>query len=167
MAATTVQSPSTADFSDDWITGLNHVALHVRSVDEATDFFIRVLGGKAYRPPWIKNRLFHVQMPGTIFAFFEGPGLVGWELEYPHYAFEVTSDGIRGMKRRLEAFGVKTHEIWTRNKIEALLYFRDPSGNLFELYCPKYDNPEELEFAAKYGGSFKPPIDKLHYEWKG
>lgn len=47
------------------------------------------------------------------------------------------------------------------------MYFRDPSGNLFELYCPQYDRPEDIEIGLgkAVGSTFRPPIDDLNYEW--
>ena len=71
------------------------------------------------------------------------------------------------MKQRLDEAGVKTHQPWTRNRREALMYFRDPSGNLFELYCPDYDRTEELALAKQRGGDFHPDVDALFYDWQG
>ena len=39
------------------------------------------------------------------------------------------------LKERLRELGVPSDDIWTPFRSEALMYFRDPSGNLFELYC--------------------------------
>lgn len=148
------------------IVGLNHISLHVRSVDEATKFWIDIFGAQPHnhRPP---KRLFHVNVAGTVLAFFEQPGVIGRETEFPHYAFTVTAEGMRAIKQRLEGAGVKTHPLWTRNQKEALMYFRDPSGNLFELYCPQYDRPGETQIGLgkTADSSFRPPIDQLNYEW--
>jgi hypothetical protein len=103
----------------------------------------------------------------VVLAFFERAGLVGSDLEFPHYAFTVTPDGMRGMQRVLDVAGVATHRPWTRNRKEALMYFRDPSGNLFELYCPDYDRVEELALAKENGGTFRPPLADLGYDWRG
>lgn len=148
---------------DDYILGLNHIALHVRNVDEATAFWMNLFDAVPYRdfPP---KRLFHVRVAGVVLAFFEQPGLIGRDVEFPHYAFTLSSEGIRVMKQRLEAAGVKTHPLWTRNQKEALMYFRDPSGNLFEFYCPEYDRVEDLKLGGSKG-SFQPPINDLMYEW--
>ena len=82
-------------------------------------------------------------------------------------ALTVSSDGLRGLKSILDAAGVRTHEPWTRNHVEALMYFRDPTGNLFELYCPAYDDISDLEVGAGKGGEFRPALDQLRYDWKG
>ena len=46
----------------------------------------------------------------------------------------------------LRQSGVTTTEPWTRDGIKGLLYFRDPSGNLLEMYCPK------IKEAANFAG---------------
>lgn len=149
--------------NDGWIIGLNHISLHVRSLEEAQRFWVGIFDGKTRA---VGKRV-HVVIAGVTLAFFEAPGLTGWEHEYPHYAFTVSPDGIRGISSRLQEAGVKTHPLWTRKHREALMYFRDPSGNLFELYCPNYDKEEDLVVAAGRGGDFVPPIRDLKYDWKG
>jgi len=160
------QARDAQGFQQGWITGINHLALHVRDVDEAMRFWTKLFGGEPYRVVAGK-RTFHVQLPGVVLAFFEYPGLIGWELEFHHYAFTVTSEGMRGIKQVLDEAGIVTHRPWTRNSQEALMYFRDPSGNLFELYCPDYDRVGELALAKSNGGDYRPPIDGLRYDWKG
>jgi catechol 2,3-dioxygenase-like lactoylglutathione lyase family enzyme len=151
--------------------GLNHIALHVRSVSEAVRFWTTVLGARVYsfdetRDP-TAGRQFAVDLGGVPLAFFEKPGLAGWETEFPHYAFTVTTESMLAAKARLDAAGVITHAIWTRHKDEALMYFRDPSGNLFELYCPHFDGADQLPVAENAGGDFTPPIAGLRYDWQG
>jgi catechol 2,3-dioxygenase-like lactoylglutathione lyase family enzyme len=163
---TSVPAQGAASFQQGWITGINHLALHVRDVDEAMRFWTGLFGGEPYRV-FAGKRTFHVTLPGVVLAFFEREGLIGWQHEFPHYAFTVTPDGMRGGKRVLDAAGVKTHRPWTRNREEALMYFRDPSGNLFELYCPHYDRVGELALARANGGDFEPPIEDLRYDWRG
>lgn len=148
------------------IVGLNHISIFVRNVDEATKFWMDIFEAEPYRdfPP---KQLFHVKLSGVVLAFFDSRGkLVDPTFEYPHYAFTASPEGMRVMKKRLDDAGVKTHPLWTRNREEALLYFRDPSGNLFELYCPKYDRVAELRIGlGKVGGDFQPPIGDLMYDW--
>ena len=151
--------------------GLNHIALHVRSVPEAVRFWTTVLGAKVHsfdetRDP-TAGRQFAVNLGGVALAFFEQPGLAGWETEFPHYAFTVTTESMLAAKASLDAAGVITHAIWTRHKDEALMYFRDPSGNLFELYCPHFDGADQLPLAMSAGGDYRPPIADLRYDWKG
>lgn len=150
---------------NNYILGLNHISVHVRDVDEATAFWMALFEAEPYRD-FPGKRLFHVQISGVVLAFFEQSGVIGSNVEFPHYAFTASPEGMRVLKKRLEDAGVKTHPLWTRNRTEALMYFKDPSGNLFELYCPEYDRPEELRLAAdKEGGDFRPSLDDMAYEW--
>ncbi len=148
-----------------YILGLNHISVHVRDVDEATAFWMDLFEAKPYRD-FPGKRLFHVEISGVVLAFFEQSGVIGSKVEFPHYAFTASSEGMRVLKKRLDDAGVKTHPFWTRNRMEALMYFRDPSGNLFELYCPDYDRPDELRLSTdKPGGDFMPAIEDMAYEW--
>ena len=41
------------------------------------------------------------------------------------------------MKTWLTACGIPSSNFWTRQGTEALMFFRDPSGNMIELFCVK------------------------------
>jgi catechol 2,3-dioxygenase-like lactoylglutathione lyase family enzyme len=145
---------------------LSHISIPVRSRAEATDFFVNVLGAEIS----LQNPTFtEVTVAGTIIGLSEQKS--GWtapDAEYPHYAFEVPPEDFEPLKARLEAHGVKTHPIWTRHGVEALMYFRDPSGNLFEFFCTEgFRDADKLPHAKGWGGDFRPPIAELSYEWKG
>jgi hypothetical protein len=71
------------------------------------------------------------------------------------------------MKRWLEDHGVKTHDLWTRNGREGLMYFKDPSGNLFEIYCSRFDGASELQRGGARGGDSVVDLTSLNYEWHG
>lgn len=72
--------------------------------------------------------------------------------EYPHYAFTLAPEDFMGIKRRLEAFGVPTLDPWGRmNRPHALMYFRDPSGNQFELFCPNGFSAVLLRLGSRAG----------------
>jgi hypothetical protein len=47
------------------------------------------------------------------------------------------------------------------------LYFRDPSGNLFEMYCPMLKEAAHFVRGAKQGGSYTIDFSSLNYQWKG
>jgi hypothetical protein len=69
------------------------------------------------------------------------------------------------MKKRLDSYDVPNYP-YRRDKT-ALMYFRDPSGNLLELYCDSgYAALESLPAAPRRGG---PAIDfrGLNYRWNG
>ena len=143
-----------------------HMSLPVRDREEAVRFFVNVLGAEVVLDLPVFTE---VRMAGTIIGLSQQKG--GWtapDAEYPHYAFEVPPEDFEPLKARLEAHGVKTHPIWTRSRVEALMYFRDPSGNLFEFYCTEgFPNADKLPVSKKEGGDFLPPIDQLSYEWTG
>lgn len=145
---------------------LSHISIPVRDRGEAARFFVNVLGAEVT----LENPTFsEVCVAGTIIGLSQQKS--GWtapDAEYPHYAFEVPPEDFEPLKARLEAHGVKTHSIWTRHGVEALMYFRDPSGNLFELYCTEgFENANDLARARGWGGDFHPPISDLSYDWKG
>jgi hypothetical protein len=47
------------------------------------------------------------------------------------------------------------------------LYFRDPTGNLFEMYCPKLKEAAAFLRGAKQGGSYVLDFAGLNYQWNG
>src|SRR5678815_2157447 len=65
----------------------------------------------------------------------EAGGWTASDVEYPHYTFFVKSEDLIPLKQRLENYRVPTSDVWSRNGIDAAMYFRDPSGTLWELYC--------------------------------
>ena len=145
---------------------LSHMSIPVRDRAQAVRFFVDVLGAEVTLeiPTFVEVRL-----AGAILGFSEQKS--GWtapDAEFPHYAFEVAPEDFEPLKARLEAHGVKTHPIWSRHGVEALMYFRDPSGNLFEFYCPEgLDNADKLPRPPGWGGDFRPPLADLSYDWKG
>ena len=72
------------------------------------------------------------------------------------------------LRKRMQAYDVPTHPIYTRYGVEALMYFRDPSGNLFEFYCEKgFRGADKLPVAAPVGGTFNVDFRALNYStWK-
>ncbi len=47
------------------------------------------------------------------------------------------------------------------------MYFRDPSGNLLELYCPEgLKDADKLPRSVKAGGNYVIDFTSLTYEWK-
>ncbi len=143
--------------------GFHHVSVPVKDIDQARRFYTQVLGGEVVLDtPAFKE----VRCGGMIIGLSQKDG--GWtapDAEFPHYAFLMNADDFVPFKQRLEQHGVPTHPIWTRNGYTALMYFRDPSGNLFELYCPRFNEPDKLVQRDRDG--FTPPIGSLSYEWQG
>ena len=65
----------------------------------------------------------------------EGTSFITNGAEYPHMAFFVNAEELVAMKKWLTRCGVPTSNFWTRGGVETLMFFRDPSGNMIELFC--------------------------------
>jgi hypothetical protein len=77
------------------------------------------------------------------------------DAEYPQYAFTVAPEDFMGIKHRLGAFGAPTHDPWGRmNRPHTLMYFRDPSGNQFESFCPSGFNAVPLRLGHRACGDY-------------
>ena len=147
-------------------SGFSHISLPVRDLQEAKRFFVQVLGGEVeYDTPGF----IEVRVGGMLFGFAQKKeGWTAREAEFPHYAFFVEPEKFIPMKERLERHGVPTHQPWTRDGIRALMYFRDPSGNLFEMYCTQgFKDAPNLPRPPKRGGNLVIDFAALNYDWKG
>lgn len=133
--------------------GLSHIAIPSRDLNQSKQFFVDVLGGELTVD---EPALARIQFGnfGIVLAPQVG-GATPAHAEYPHYAFTVAPEKFMGIKQRLEAFGVPTHDPWGRmNRPHALMYFRDPSENEFELFCPSGFNAVPLRFGSRAGGDY-------------
>ena len=148
------------------VSGISHMSLPVRNTKEAIRFFIEILGAE---PVFERDGFGEVQMGGIILGFSQQEeGWTGYAAEYPHYAFFIEGDQFIPMKDRLESYGVPTTQIWTRDGVRTLMYFRDPSGNLFEIYCPNgFKDAHKVPRGAKAGGNYDIDLAALNYDWKG
>jgi catechol 2,3-dioxygenase-like lactoylglutathione lyase family enzyme len=139
---------------------LNHISLSVLDLRQSQSFYIEVLGGRlVYDSP----HFIEVLVAGTIIGMSDLRGRPPVATaEYPHLGLEIESDQFEPMKAWLTACGVKTHTIWTRLNIEGLMYFKDPSGNLLECFCPQFAGVKDPN---------KPPealdVSTLDYVWDG
>jgi len=146
-------------------SAMAHVSLRVRDVEEAKRFYTDVLGGRLILD---EGEFAEAVVAGTIVGFSSKSGRVQEaDAEYPHVAFYIEADQFLSMKRWLEEHGVKTHEPWTRNGRSALMFFKDPSGNLFEIYCKEYPGADQLKRAGIRGGGVIVDLAELDYEWGG
>lgn len=141
---------------------LNHVSIYARELEEAKRFYADVLGGRIVNEGTPKFT--EVEVAGTIIGLSEVRGYKQPpETEFPHIAFEIDSEHFLPMKAWLEKHGVKTHEPWTRHQIEGLMYFKDPSGNLIEVYCPQFAGAKELRKSNTPVGMID--FAALNYDW--
>ena len=146
-------------------TAFAHASIFCRDLEQAKRFFTKVIGGELIHDV---DGFAEVKVAGIIIGFTERPGQpTGRNAEYPHYAFFVAPEDFLPMFAWLRQNGVTTSEPWTRDGIKGLLYFRDPTGNLFEMYCPKLKEAASFVRGAKQGGSYAIDFDGLHYQWKG
>ena len=141
--------------------GLAFTAIHLPTVDPALSerFYTDVLCGL----PRAAGRRFHFGDFDIVLGDGRGRG-TGHKDEYPHYAFTVTPSQFVNIKRRLDAFGVPTNEPWSRTgKAYALMYFRDPAGNQFELFAPEGCAELSLRVGANFGGDYRTDFGALSY----
>jgi catechol 2,3-dioxygenase-like lactoylglutathione lyase family enzyme len=142
-----------------------HASLFCRDLAQAKRFFTKVIGGELIHDV---EGFAEVRVAGIIIGMTERPGRpTGRDAEYPHYAFFIESEDFLPMVAWLRQNCVTTSEPWTRDGIKGLLYFRDPTGNLFEMYCPKLKEAATFVRGAKQGGSYSIDFAGLNYEWKG
>ncbi len=146
-------------------TAFAHASLCCRDLEQAKRFFVEVLGGELIHDV---DGFIEVRIAGIIIGLTVRPGTTtGRDAEYPHYAFFVEAQDFLPMVSWLRQNGVTTSEPWTRDGVKGLLYFRDPSGNLFEIYCRKLNEAASFARGAKQGGSYTLDFAALHYEWQG
>ena len=146
-----------------------HASLYCRDFAQAKRFFTKVIGGELIHE--VKDgatEFAEVRVAGIIIGFTDRPGsTTRRDAEYPHYAFFIEPEDFLPMATWLHQNGVTTSEPWTRDGVKGLLYFRDPAGNLFEIYCPKLKEAATFVRGAKQGGSYTIDFAGLDYEWNG
>ena len=146
-------------------TAFAHASIFCRNLEQAKRFFTRVIGGELIHDV---DGFAEVKVAGIIIGLTERPGQpTGRNAEYPHYAFFVEPEDFLPMVAWLRQNGVTTSEAWTRDGIKGLLYFRDPTGNLFEMYCPKLKDAQSFARGAKQGGGYTIDFAGLNYQWNG
>ena len=144
-------------------SGISHMSIPCRNLEESKRFYTEVMRGELVHEI---AGFFEVKIANVIIGLSEQRG--GWtgpDAEYPHYAFFVEAEDFLPMVDWLRAQGVRTSEPWTRDGVKGLLYFRDPSGNLLEMYCPKIKEAASFARGKKQGGNYEIDFAALNYEW--
>jgi catechol 2,3-dioxygenase-like lactoylglutathione lyase family enzyme len=144
-------------------SGISHMSLPCRNLEESKRFYTEVMGGQLVHDV---AGFAEVQVADVIIGLSEQCG--GWtpgDAEFPHYAFFVEAKDFLPTVAWLREHGVVTSEPWTRDGIKGLLYFRDPSGNLFEMYCPELKEAASFTRGKKQGGDYEIDFAALGYEW--
>lgn len=143
-----------------------HVSVPCRDLEEAFAFFVDVLGGEVR----VNGPIFgEVRLGGINLGFgIKGTTFMQASTEYPHVAFYIGPDELLQMKAWLSECEIPTSNFWTRRGIEALMFFRDPSGNVYELYCPKgFKGAENLPRGPSAGHGVAVDIDAIRYDtWR-
>ena len=166
MALTDTSPPPAATAGPPRFNHLDHVSVPCRDLAEGIRFYRDVLGGE-------------ILVTESAFALFRiagmrvGIGAAGCSFmtpraEYPHIAFNVDAAALAGMKRWLDACGIPCSGFWTRKGIETLMFFRDPSGNVIELFCDEgFEGADDLPRGPARGHGITLDIDALAYsEWR-
>jgi len=146
-------------------TGFAHASLYCADLDQAKRFYTGVLGGELIHEV---DGFAEVRLAGVIIGLTVRPGSVTpRDAEYPHYAFFAEAEDFLPMVDWLRQNGVVATEPWTRDGIKGLLYFRDPSGNLLEMYCRRIEAAADFARGAKQGGDYTIDFAALSYRWAG
>ena len=150
------------------VKSFGHLSMPVRDIEQSKRFFVEVLGGEPMTTS-DPATFTEVRVARAVVGLSTRGGVwTGRDSEYPHYAFFADAQNFLPMIDWLKANGVVTPGPWTRDGKKGLMYFRDPSGNLFEIYCGK-DIPQASNFprGAKQGGYYVTDYAGLFYEWNG
>lgn len=165
MAETTVAERNASVAGPPRLDGIDHVSFPCRDLEEGIRFYRDVLGGRML----VKEDAFALfEICGARFGIgsagctFIEPGT-----EYPHIGFACSADALVAMRNWLARCGIPTTNPWTRHGVEALLFFRDPSGNVIELFCHEgYEDAPNLPRGPARGHGIAIDIDAISYsEW--
>src|SRR5258705_1225331 len=147
------------------LSAFAHASLFCTDLEQAKRFFTQVLGGELIHDV---DGFAEVRVAGIIIGLTVRPGrTTGRDAEYPHYAFSAEAEDFLPMVAWLRQNGVVTTEPWTRDGVKGLLYFRDPAGNLFEMYCRQIKEAADFARGAKQGGNYTIDLAALEYRWTG
>lgn len=144
----------------------SHLSLPCRDMEEAILFYCIVMGGDLVveSPLYSLFRICGVDVGvGSVGVSFVEAGA-----EYPHQAFFCGPAELTAWRDWLASFDVPTSPVWTRTGVEALMFFRDPSGNLWELFCQMgFEAADRLPHGPARAHGTTLDIDALRYDrWK-
>jgi len=117
------------------ITGVNHITLSVKDVDQSFDFYTKVLGFKPVAK-WAKGAYL---LAGDIWIclFLDHHTRKSKLPEFTHIAFTVSEQDFKIMSERIKKSGA---EIWQENQTEGgSLYFVDPNEHKLEIHASDLD----------------------------
>jgi catechol 2,3-dioxygenase-like lactoylglutathione lyase family enzyme len=153
--AKTVSRPKLGNFA--------HVSVPCRDLEEGIRFYRDILGGEMHvnTGDFASFKFGDVDVGiGTI-----GTSYIQGDAEYPHIAFYIGNDELVQMKAWLDQNNVPTTNMWTRGGKEALMFTRDPSGNIIEFYCNgPFPGAENFPRGPARGHGTAVDIQKIRYE---
>lgn len=112
------------------ITGINHITIAVKDLEQSFHFYSNVLGFK----PLVKHAKGAYFLAGDLWFCLDLDSEVRTaELpEYTHFAFSIKQEDFQVVQQKLIDSGAK---IWKQNKSEGdSLYFLDPDNHKLELH---------------------------------
>jgi catechol 2,3-dioxygenase-like lactoylglutathione lyase family enzyme len=145
------------------LQSFHHVSIPCRDLEEGIRFYTEVMGGKVrVKEPHFAS----IRIAGADLGIgAEGCSYIERSAEYPHIAFHVGGDEMVQMREWLTRCGIPSTNFWTRMGVEALFFFRDPSGNLVELYCEKgFKGAADLPRGPARGHGRTVNVDTLYYD---
>lgn len=160
------RSPDAAQLGPVPVGKFDHVSVPCRDLEEALCFFVDVLGGELR----VLTPIFaEVRLGGANIGFgTQGTTFMQPATEYPHFAFAIGPAELAALKAWLTQCEIPTSNYWTRFGVEALMFFRDPSGNVIELFCHKgFPGAEAFPRGPAAGHGTAVDIDAIRYDtWK-
>jgi catechol 2,3-dioxygenase-like lactoylglutathione lyase family enzyme len=112
------------------ITGINHITLSVRSLDDSFTFYKNVLG---FKPLMRKEKSAYFLAGDLWFCIEEDSAARMQQLpEYTHIAFSVSQNDFRTIANKIRTSNTS---IFKDNKSEGdSIYFLDPTGHKLEIH---------------------------------
>jgi len=145
------------------LDSMAHISLPCRDLEEAIAFYVDVLGGVLRRND---GEIFASVRIGGIHVGLgcQGVSFMGPSAEYPHLAFYLGPDELLHAKAWFDQCGIPTTNFWTRRGKEVLMFVRDPSGNVIELFCKEgFKGAENLPRGGPRGGGVAVDLDVTEY----
>jgi catechol 2,3-dioxygenase-like lactoylglutathione lyase family enzyme len=144
----------------------SHVSVPCRDLAEGKRFYVGVMGGtlRVDTPTFANIKICDVEVGiGN-----EGCTFLEPSTEYPHFAFFAGPEAMLAMKAWLTRCGIPSSDYWTRNGVETLMFFRDPSGNMIELFCEGgFPGAADLPKGPPRGHGTTVDVDALRYDsWR-
>ncbi|WP_027531704.1 VOC family protein [Bradyrhizobium sp. WSM3983] len=143
-----------------------HVSLPCRDLKEGVAFYADVFGGQLR----VMTEIFAGFVIGEVNIGLgtEGVSFPQGGAEYPHIAFYIAASEVQPWRQWLSQWDIPITKMWTRLGKEALMFLRDPSGNVIEMFCREgFEGAESLARGTARGGGIAVDLDTLRYDtWK-